>query len=379
MTLMKPAILIRRAAAACTVLILSATPTFAGPGHDHRDAAAPATSGNAPKRQPDGSVFFPKAAQRQINVRTAMTQSKPQQRAVELVGKVVMDPNAGGRVQALQAGRIQAGPKDLPTLGQRVTKGEVLAYVVPAIAAVERANQSAQNADLRAQLSLAEKRLARVQQLDGTVPQKDIDAARIEVDSLKQRVSAVGASLVSKEALTAPVSGVISQALAVTGQVVDARELVFEIVDPKRLRVEAVLHDTALALQIKDASIAVGDKQIELQLVGVGGALRDQTLPVVFRTTASADRTAPPLAVGQALNVVVRTGETVPGIRVPVAAIVKNPGNQDIVWLHARAELFVPKVVTFVPLDGTAVAVTSGLDAGQRVVTQGATLLNQVR
>jgi membrane fusion protein, heavy metal efflux system len=116
-----------------------------------------------------------------------------------------------------------------------------------------------------------------------------------------------------------------------------------------------------------------------LQLVGVGGALRDQALPVLFRTNAQDSKQAPLLAVGQALNVVARTGETIPGIRVPIAAIVKNPGNQDTVWLHTRAEQFVPKVATFVPLDGTSVAVTSGLEAGQRVVTQGATLLNQVR
>ena len=31
------------------------------------------------------------------------------------------------------------------------------------------------------------------------------------------------------------------------------------------------------------------------------------------------------------------------------------------------------------PLDGTQVAVTRGLDRGDRVVTQGATLINQIR
>ena len=36
-----------------------------------------------------------------------------------------------------------------------------------------------------------------------------------------------------------PASGVIASANVVAGQVVDARELVFEIVDPSRLRVEA--------------------------------------------------------------------------------------------------------------------------------------------
>ena len=39
----------------------------------------------------------------------------------------------------------------------------------------------------------------------------------------------------------------------------------------------------------------------------------------------------------------------------------------------------VPRVVTALPLDGTSVAVTSGLQPGDRVATPGATLINQVR
>jgi hypothetical protein len=35
--------------------------------------------------------------------------------------------------------------------------------------------------------------------------------------------------------------------------------------------------------------------------------------------------------------------------------------------------------VTFEPLDGARVTVTSGLKSGDRVATQGATLINQVR
>jgi multidrug efflux pump subunit AcrA (membrane-fusion protein) len=42
-------------------------------------------------------------------------------------------------------------------------------------------------------------------------------------------------------------------------------------------------------------------------------------------------------------------------------------------------ERFEPRVVTTAPLDGVRVAVTSGLQAGDRVATQGATLINQVR
>ena len=246
------------ALAAALVLPLSLTmPARAGDGHDRGDAAAAPTA-SGPQRQPDGSVFLPKPAQRQLGVRTLAAVAGELPRSLELNGKVVMDPNAGGKVQPLNAGRIEPGPRGLPHPGQPVRKGEVLAYVVPAAAPIERANQAAQLAELRAAKALAEQRVARLQELADTVPRKDIEAAESEARSLAARIAAIGAGLDAREALAAPVSGVIAAANAVAGQVVDARELVFEIVDPARLRIEALAFDAALAADIGSASLAVG-------------------------------------------------------------------------------------------------------------------------
>ena len=194
----------------------------AGEGHDHGDAPA-APSANGPQRQPDGSVFLPKPAQRQLGVRTMVAAEAELPRSVELNGKVLMDPNAGGKVQPLNAGRIEPGPRGLPNPGQVVRKGEVLAYVVPSTAPIERSNQSAQLAELRAAKSLADKRVTRLKELSDTVPRKDIEAAESEAASLAERMAAVGGGLATREALVAPVSGVIASAHVVAGQVVDAR------------------------------------------------------------------------------------------------------------------------------------------------------------
>ncbi|HNA05286.1 MAG TPA: HlyD family efflux transporter periplasmic adaptor subunit, partial [Rhodocyclaceae bacterium] len=199
---------------------------------------------------PDGSVFLPKPAQRQIGVRTLVTEAGELPRTVALAGKVVMDPNAGGKVQALVAGRLEAGPRGLPGVGQTVKKGEVLAYVVPSAGQIERSNQMAQLAELQAAKVLAEKRVARLKELADTVPRKEIEAAESELASLAARATAVGAGLSNRDALVAPVAGVIASSNAVAGQVVDARELVFEIVDPKRLRVEALAYDADTAIDV---------------------------------------------------------------------------------------------------------------------------------
>ena len=366
--------------AACA-LIAGATATndaLAGPGHDHgAEEAAPAGGGNSPKRQLDGSVFLPKTSQRQLLIRTELVEEKSLPKSIELTGRVVADANAGGKVQATQAGRIEAGPRGLPTLGQAVRKGEVLAVVRTSSSAIERANQQSQTSELRSNLELARKRVARLQQLEGTVPQKDIDAARLDVTSLQQRAAAIGSSVSAVESLVAPVSGVIAAANVVAGQVVDARELLFEIVDPSRLSVEASAFDAALISNIATASIAGNPSSIELKFLGAGRTLREGAIPLLFRTVPGKDGL--PLAVNQPVKVVVQTKEVVKGFAVPTSAVIKNASNQDMVWVHTGAESFAARTVRAAALSGSTVSVVDGLKAGDRVVTQGAPLINQVR
>jgi hypothetical protein len=355
--------------------LLLSVPLYAGPGHDHDEPTAAAPS-NAPKRLPDGSVFLPKPAQRQLDVRTVRVQREALPRTAELAGRVMMDPNAGGRVQSSIPGRLEAGPKGLPSIGQSVRKGEVLAYVMPTSGSIERSNQVAQLADLRSAKSLAERRLARLRQLEDTVARRDLEAAEADVASLTERIAALGAGLSNRESLVAPVSGVIASANAVAGQLVDARELVFEVVDPMRLRIEAVAYDPALASDVEGASLAVGDRRVPLTFLGAARTLREQALPMSFAADGSALRE---LAVGQPVRVYVQSKSRVEGIPVPAGSLVRNPSNQTIVWVKARTERFEPRVVTTEPLDGTQVAVVGGLQPGERVVTRGATLVNQVR
>lgn len=349
---------------------------FAGDGHDHGDEGSAAVDGNGPQRQADGSVFLPKPAQRQIGVRTLLTEAGELPRTIALAGKVVMDPNAGGRVQAMVAGRLEAGPQGLPSVGQTVKKGDILAYVIPSTDQLGRSNQMAQLAELKAARALAEKRFARLKELADTVPRKEIEAAESELASLGARSSAIGGGLNARDALVAPVNGVIASSNAVSGQVVDARELVFEIVDPKRLRVEALAYDLEVASDVASASLAVGDRQIPLTFIGAARSLREQALPLAFAAESDALIL---LAVGQPVEVFVQTRSTQQGVSVPAASVLKNPANQTIVWVKTGPERFEPRTVTIAPLDGVNVAVTSGLAAGERVASSAATLINQIR
>ncbi|RYX92077.1 MAG: HlyD family efflux transporter periplasmic adaptor subunit [Comamonadaceae bacterium] len=362
--------------AACLPLLLIASQAHADAGHDH-GGAAPVAASNAPSRLPDGSVFLPKNSQRQLALRTVLAQEREAAQTIELTGRVVMDPNAGGRVQPTQPGRIEAGAHGLPRLGQAVRKGQVLAVVRASAPAIERANQQAQAADFRAQLGLAERRVARLLELEGTVPQKEIDAARSDVQGLRGRLAAVGASVTASETLVAPVSGVISASNAVAGQVVDAREILFEIVDPARFVVEAQVFDASILSGVGSASASpASGVGIPLRLLGAGRALREGAIPLQFATSGSSPVA---LSVNQSVKVLVHMKGTMKGVPLPAAAVVKNAGNQDTVWVHAGAEVFQPRAVKVSPLDGATVLVTEGLKTGDRVVVQGSALVNQVR
>lgn len=363
------------AVAALTGALLFAPVAWAGPGHDHGDE--PAVAHEGPKRLPDGGVFLPKPAQRQLAVRTIVANQETLAPSYELNGLVLMDPNAGGKVQPTQTGRLDMGPQGLPSLGQKVTKGEVLGYVVPAVSSLDRANQEAITAELRASRDLAHKRLARLKALEGTVPRKDIEEAASEVNSLSARLKATSTALTTREALIAPVTGVISTANVVAGQVVDPNETLFEIVVPERLLIEALSYDPAASQDIGAATLSTGaGRNAPLVFIGAGAQLKEQALPLLFRLAEGADVS---LAVGQPVKVLVQSSEQVQAIPIPRAAVVKNPSNQDIVWVHDHAEQFVPRIVRYAPLDGSRVAVTDGIRAGERIVVQGAPLINQVR
>jgi cobalt-zinc-cadmium efflux system membrane fusion protein len=267
-------------------------------------------------RLPDGSVFVPKSAQRQLALRTQAARKGEFPRTVELNGRVVGDPNAGGRVQTFQSGRIEAGPKGLAVLGQRVSKGQVLAWLQPASSAIERGSQQSALAELAAQESHP-RTPRRTPQATGR--QRSAEGCRAGADRtrrLQEAKSAVSGSL-GREALVAPVSGVVSAANAVVGQVVDAREVVFEVIDPQRLAVEALAYDPLLLAGLAGASAPVAGGVVDLAFVGIGRSLKEQAMPVLFRVELPKSGELPALAVGQTLKVLAQTKERQSGVAVP--------------------------------------------------------------
>lgn len=354
----------------------------AGPGHSHGLAVAtdPAPgarrNGEAPSRLADGTLFVPKSAQRLFGVRTLVTRHEDAFATKRIAGEVIADPTRAGRVQATQAGRIETGEGGLPILGQPVDKGDILAYVTPAISSIERGTVAQELAGLDERIALARKNVNRLDKLKGSVPQREIDRAASELAGLKRQRAALKPALKNREVIRASVSGVISAANVVAGQVVEPNEVLFEIIDPARLWIEGVAFDPAIAADVRSAAaVTTEGASYPLSYVGRAPELRQHAIPMIFKI----DRPSASLSVGTPVQVLVQSSKPLSGIVVPTESVVRAPNGQAIVWQHVSAERFRLKPVQAEPLDGRGMLITAGLDENTRVVTKGAHLLSEVR
>jgi RND family efflux transporter MFP subunit len=371
-------------------LLLAGGAAFAHGGEDHSHddkgqdkipaAAAPmATTGvsESPRRLPDGSLYVPKPSQRLLSVRTTVAKLQEAAQTVQLIGQIVADPNGGGHVQATQSGRIEPGDKGLPYVGQRVESGQVLAYIAPAVTAVERSGVQQQIANLEQEVTIAQARLERLRKLSGSVPQRDIDEAEATLNGLRRQRAALSPALTTKEPLRAPISGVVTANNVKAGQVVEARDQVlFEIVDPSKLMIEAVAFDPRVANNVQTATATTADGvTLSLEHLGHSLALRQQAIPLLFRI----DTPPQGISVGQPVRIVARIQGKASGIVLPRQSVVRNAGGQPIVWQHDSPQRFIARPVRTQPVDGNTVLVLAGIEPEARVVTDGAGLLNQIR
>ena len=337
---------------------------------------AQSTVTEAPRRMDDGTVFMPKPSQRLLSVRTRVAVVGEASAITQMIGTIVPDPNASGRVQPSQSGRLEPGEGGLPTLGQRVERGQVMAYVTPSYSAAERGGLAQNAAELDAQITILSARVTRLLTLRGSVSEREIQEAQAELAGVRQRLAAIQPALSGREALVAPVSGYVSIVRAALGQIVDSQQAVFEIIDPTRLWVEALAFDRTTLDAITGASAVLSDgHSVELEFAGRGLAVRQQAIPLNFRVMD------PPagIAVGAPVVVLLRTRQNVAGIVLPAAAIIRSPEGPAVVFEHTSAERFASRQVRVQPLDGTRVVVTAGVNPGARIVVQGANLIGQVR
>ena len=345
--------------------IIAASPAFADGGTASRDIA---------QRFPDGSLFVPKPTQRILGLRTVFTEEREHRGVVELPGRIVPSPNASGLVQASVGGRLFPPDGGFKPLGTPVKVGDILAYVRPPLPLADATSQSQQGRELDQQISIVTRRVERLRTIQQVIAQSQLEDAELELKGLTKRRADLDRATLEPEALVAPVDGVLAAANAVAGQMAEPNAVIFHIIDPEQLWIEALSYDAQPLEGMARAQLPDG-RTLSLAHVGTGFADRNQAVPVHFSIAEGSTG----LRAGQFLTVLAAIANVRRGIVVPREAVLRGSNGQSLVFEHSNAERFVPREVRVDPLDGVHVLIVAGVEPGRRIVTQGAELLNQIR
>ncbi len=319
-----------------------------------------------------------------VRVRTAVAARKRFVETVDAIGVVAPRPGAFAALSAPAPGRVA---RIDVAVGSPVRRGEALVEL-------ERAPFDAAAQSAAASLQAAERAYERAQRLarEGIVPRKEVDQAAATL--AEARVAAVTAARARELAtLRAPIAGVVTRLDAVLGQAVDASRPIVEVADPGAV-------DVVLSLAPREAArVHVGDP---VTLTGGAAAnaaagdaasarasaeaasrepLGDAVVSTIAATVDSATRSVAVRARLAHPSRALRIGETVFGriavavhpaaVTVPVEALVPE-GERVIVFVVDRAGVAHARAVTVGARTESEAEITSGLSAGEVVVTAGA-------
>lgn len=332
-------------------------------------------------RREDGTYFVPKPLQRLFNVRTERVRQIDVPTVLRVAGRIVPDPSLHGTVQPSVPGRLEPTEAGFPSLGQTVRKGQIMALVTPSIGIVDLSQVRRDVTKLTNEIRLETEALEILRQF-AWVPFREgkIYQAEQKVAGLRRERDALLPMLELREALRAPTDGIVSSTTAVNGKIVQPGEVVFDVIDPSRLWVEATAPDPATAETARGAPVAAAvtpeGTSLVLRFVGTGLSATRQATPVLFRI----DDPPPGLRVGRPVTVtIVNTVTSQRGILLNRSAVTQGSSGLQEVWEQTAPETFIPHPVRTSVIDGTSILVTDGVPDGARIVINGSRLMAQLQ
>ena len=331
----------RRAAAAvpAVVAVLALWPavSWSHGGEDHGPPKVAEPTG--------GEGFVAKEVQFLLGLETAAVVKRPLRPTLEVLGTLVARPDRQAEVSAPQAGFLSPAPGGhIPLIGERVTRGQVLAVVEEAPGANDRVAVATGRIEAQGRLAqatargqAARKKLARLKSLPGTVAEQEVLDAQGEVRlAATDRAEASRSLELFEEGvpekrrfdIVAPIDGVLFKATATAGARTDPATPIFEIVDVGTVWIDARVftRDVASLETADEAEVAVtGLPGVVLaRRVTLGGAVdpTTRTLSVLFEAPNPTGLLRP----GMLAEVRIGLGPAVETPTVREAAVVERDG-----------------------------------------------------
>lgn len=368
----------------------------------------PAAAANA------GTVKFLMEQQWLIRMKLALVEEQTVARQITATGRVIPSANSQAIVAPPVSGIISG--RNLPRVGQRVAQGQTIAIIQQTATSAEQAQVRAAAASLnlekarldadrrtasgeveasRIRLDLATKEAARAQRLyerkafserHMQAAEADLKAAKAAYDAAVKRLEALTSSPAVANArsgvgsanasytVRAPVSGYVTKVNKSLGEQVQPGEAIVEISNLDTVWVEAPIFERDLSRLGGNVSAtfttpAYPDQEFKGVVLDIGAVVDEQTRAskVIFQLPNSGRA----LRLGMQANVRLDAGEQVAAMMIPKEAVLEHEGKK-IVYVLLSGEEFERREVIIGDEMGNNVAVLSGLNKGERVVTQGA-------
>lgn len=314
--------------------------------------------------------------------------------SLRVPGKVMWNEDATVRVFSPFAGRVI---RVVATVGQRVRPGETLAL----IASPDFGQAEADARRAATDVALAIRTADRVRDLlqHGVAAQKDLDAAeaelaraRAEHDRTRARLAMYGADTSAANQafpLRSPLGGIVVDRAVTTGQEVRPDQMLanapqlfaplFVVTDPSRLWVVLDVPERDAALVSNGAAVSISanatpDRIIMGRISYVSGSIDPGTRTLKVRGTVA---NTSGLLKAEMLVTVTLASPHVGGVSVPAAAILLENGAH-VAYVDEGMGKLQRVPVSIGSEQHGMMRVHGGLVPGQRVVTNGALLFEQL-
>lgn len=352
-------------------------------------AAAPETGA----RMVGGAVVFP-ANSPQLSAVSVETIEAPRSTKLRIYGRLVWDETATARVFSAFAGRVTT---ILGEAGKPIEKGAPLAMISSADFGQAQADARRAANDVRQ----AERTLARVKELaeNGAAPRKDVEAAEADLaraQSERERTEArqalyggQGGTIDQSIALKSPLSGIIVEKNLNPGQEVRPDQMLaglpqfgaplFVITEPTRLWVLLDATESDLCHLKPGLPMAIRSQALpEVSHPGRLEVVSDSFDPATRMLRVRGSVENPDRALKAEMLVIAEIDVPAAGSQAVTSRAVFLKGDRHYVFVEESPGRFQRREIKVGVEAAGKLPVLEGLQAGQRVVTGGALLLEQV-
>ena len=297
------------------------------------------------------SILLDEATVARSAIRTESAEEAVPHIEVPMFGKVVPDETRTAVISAWVEGRIERLVAN--STGMQIKKGDLLAelYSPALISAQQELIQAVQHNDER-MIKLLREKLHRY----------GIDETQIE--QIAQRTEPL-----ERLAITAPASGTILMKNVTEGETVKRDQLLYRIADLSKVWIELQAYETDLPQIKTNHMVIIEPGGLHGTVEFVDPSINPQTRTAGVRVVAdNSDGTLRP-------EMLVRAKVHVPGEKPAVLIPASAPlitGERAIVYVEIGERVYEGRDVTLGPRAGDQIVVINGLDAGEKVVVNGA-------